>query len=341
MVRFHPCPHMNKDKKIKIKAEQTGLRLDVFLSEKLELSRSQVQKMILKDQVLLNNKQPKKAGDKVEEGDIVEITEKTDKNEALQKTKESNTKKSADLINNKIEIISETPDYIIINKPAGLLVHPTEANEKNTLVDWLVAKYPEIKKISDPFYKGKAKEGTAFFRPGIVHRLDKEASGLMVLARTQAMFDHLKQQFKNRTIEKEYLALAHGKFDRNWSEINFPISRSKNSDRMAAVPENNAEAKDAKTEFVVEKQFVNCALLRVTIHTGRSHQIRVHMLAYNHPLVGDTLYYQKKRKNNLDVKLGRLFLHSAKLGFTDLNGKQIKFELALPEKLENFIATLK
>ena len=124
--------------------------------------------------------------------------------------------------------------------------------------------------------------------------------------------------------------------------ISFPISRSETADRMAAIPAGEASrGKEAKTEFLVEKKFINFTLLRVKIHTGRMHQIRVHLLAYNHPLAGDPLYFQKKQKRTWDEKLGRLFLHSTKLGFTDLEGQKQVFESPLPKELEDFLKLLK
>jgi 23S rRNA pseudouridine1911/1915/1917 synthase len=233
-----------------------------------------------------------------------------------------------------IEVIAETPDYLVLNKPSGLLVHPTQAEEPDTLAAWLVKNYKEVKKVGDD----------PKVRPGIVHRLDKDASGLMVVARTQEMFEKLKMQFKNRTVEKEYLALVHGKPAKDWEDIKFPIARGRTNDRMAARPQKDEPVegeREAHTEFIVEKRFANCSLLRIFLHTGRMHQIRVHMLAYNHPLVGDPLYNQKKRKKNLDEKLGRLFLHSTKLAFEDLNGEKKTFESPLPEVLQTFVNNLK
>jgi 23S rRNA pseudouridine1911/1915/1917 synthase len=244
-------------------------------------------------------------------------------------------KKEAETVFTEPKIVAKTDDYIVVEKPTGLLTHPTMADEKNSLSGWLVKKFPEIKKVGDD----------PELRPGIVHRLDKEASGLLVVARTQKMFDHLKEQFKNRTIEKEYYALVHDQVARDWEILNFPIARSETSERMAARPIRADEIieegeKEAKTEFMVEKRFVNFTLLRVTLHTGRMHQIRVHFLAYNHPLVGDPLYIQKKRKRAWDDKLGRLFLHSTKLSFTDLNGEKQSFESPMPPELNKFLEQL-
>lgn len=330
-----------------LKPENIG-RLDIALAALLNLPRSQTQKLIAADLVFVNGKLPKKSGDRVKENDEVEVTSPT--KEAVKKENKADQKKdkAATGLLKEIKVVALTPDYLVINKPAGLLVHPTMANEKDTLASWVAKKYPGVKKVGDD----------PKVRPGIVHRLDKEASGLIVVARTQKMFDHLKDQFKNRTVEKEYLALVHGRVAKDWDEITFPIARGETNDRMAARPllvsknvgsrkldprqvDPADKEKEAKTEFLIEQKFINSTLLRVILHTGRMHQIRVHMLAYNHPLVGDPLYFQKKRKDNLSAKLGRMFLHSTKLGFTDLNGGKQAFEAALPGALQKFLDVLK
>lgn len=310
--------------KIIVPKTDADQRLDVFLAKKLKITRSQVQKMIEMEQVFVNNKLPKKPGDNLRADAVIEIKKG-------KITAAASEKKSEDKIKFDVKIVAETPDYVVVEKPIGMLVHPTMAGETNTLANFIVKKYPAVKKVGDDP-----------MRPGIVHRLDKEASGLMVIAKTQKMFNHLKDQFKNRTITKEYIALAHGQMPRDWDEINFPISRSETSDRMAAIPVAEAErGKEAKTEFLVEKNFVNFSLLRVKIHTGRMHQIRVHLLAYNHPLVGDPLYFQKKQKRVWDERLGRLFLHSTKLGFVDLAGETQEFLSPLPKELDEFLKLLK
>lgn len=321
---------MPPPKKIIVTNEKANQRLDVFLADSLKITRSQVQKMIVEDLVFINNKLPKKAGDSLKDKDTIILKTKT---QTSSKKRQNHTRKTTkgDSLVGKVRIIAETPDYIVIEKPTGMLSHATMAKEANTVADFITKKYPEIKKVGDDPA-----------RPGIVHRLDKEASGLMVIARTQKMFDHLKEQFKNRAIEKEYLALVHGQVARNWGEINFPITRSETTDRMAAIPSTQKDrGKEARTEFIVEKQFVNFSLLRIKIYTGRMHQIRVHFLAYNHPLVGDPLYFQKKQKRVWDKKIGRLFLHSATLGFIDPEGNKQTFDSPLPTELREFLKLLR
>jgi 23S rRNA pseudouridine1911/1915/1917 synthase len=325
-----------------VSSESNGQRLDVFLAEKLAITRSQVQKLIAQKQVTINSTEPKKTGERVNTTDTVTISNQSTSqpinvstNQPLvKKNKKNPTPPSSQISTPELKILAETPDYLIINKPTGLLTHQVEHTNETSVADILVKKYPELAHVGD-----------SSDRPGIVHRLDKEASGLLIIPRTPEMFNHLKEQFKNRTIDKEYLVLVHDPVAREEGTIDFPIARSENAERMAAIPQTEKghltdDGKVAKTDFLVEKYFVNFTLLRVKIHTGRTHQIRVHMLAYNHPVVGDPLYTQKKRKRTWDEKLGRLFLHCTKLGFTDLNGIPQEFESPLPPELQNFLTTL-
>jgi len=322
---------MTTAKKIIFKEADTK-RLDIFFTEKFKISRSQAQKMIEKNNILINGKISTKTGHPLKTGDQIIVEEKPiikpTKIEVEKETKATKAKL-------KINILAETKDYIVVEKPKGLLTHSTDKNEPDSLAAILVKKYPELKKVGDDPR-----------RPGIVHRLDKEASGLLVVARTQKMFEHLKNQFKTRTVEKEYTVLVHGKVAKDWDEIKFPIERSRNNDRMAALPatlrgEANLSGKESLTEFWVEKRFVNFSLLRVKIHTGRMHQIRVHLLAYDHPVVGDPLYFQKKQKDKWDKVCGRLFLHCIHLAFTDLNNERQEFKSELPPELINFLPLLR
>ena len=324
---------MTKPKKIIVQPESANSRLDVFLSTELKISRSQVQKMIAHDQILVNGKLPKKTGGQVKTGSV--ITCHCERPQGARQSHRDQEIASSLAPRNDIKIVAESKDYIVVDKPTGLLTHPTEADEPNAVSKILLKKYPGLKKIGDDPK-----------RPGIVHRLDKDASGLMVVARTQKMFENLKEQFKTRTIEKEYMVLVHYQVERDWEEINFPLARSKTNDRMSAIPLTRKglthdDGKQAKPEFWVEKKFINFTLLKVKIHTGRMHQIRAHFLAYNHPVVGDPLYFQKKNKSKWDARLGRLFLHCTKLGFTDLNGEKQTFESPLPIELEKFLKLLK
>lgn len=245
------------------------------------------------------------------------------------------------------QIIFEDDDYLVINKPAGLAVHGGGNIKGATLVDWLLERQPDIATVGDDPS-----------RPGIVHRLDKDVSGLMVVAKTQAAFEHLKEQFKGREINKEYTALVHGQLTGDEGDINFPIKRSQTGHKMAALPLHADDllsrrqprerdrgnisgvfkAREASTSFKTLKKFVNYTLLRVKIKTGRTHQIRVHFFAYGHPLVGDNLYFTKKTKTkNQKAALGRIFLVADRLSFRDLKGEKKSFAVDLPPELADFL----
>jgi len=247
-------------------------------------------------------------------------------------------------------VIFEDADCLVVNKPAGLIVHGGPQITETTLADWLVKQYPSIKDVGeDPL------------RPGIVHRLDKEVSGLMVIAKNQASFQHLKSLFQEREIIKQYLALVHGAIETDQGEINFPIKRASTGHRMAALPANleklwdrprpknrdqgnldaQLQARPASTEFKVLKKLVNYTFLEVKIKTGRTHQIRVHFFAYGHPLVGDDLYSTKRAKaRNQKLNLGRIFLVSSRLSFKNQAGQKLDFSLDLPAELKNFLDKL-
>lgn len=304
------------------------LRLDVYLAAELGISRAKVQKMIEENLVFVNEKLPRKAGDSLKYGDLIEIKD-APKKEIVKDV----VKKEKNLFP-EIKIIKETEDYLVIDKPAGLLVHPTEADEKGTLAEWIVKKYPDVAGVGeDPV------------RPGIVHRLDREASGLLVIAKTQKMFKHLKSQFKKSEVIKEYKVLVHGVVEKDFGEIDFLIDRGPDG-RMVSRPKidelslrhvNKIQpGKLARTEFTAEKKFVNYTLLNVRIYTGRTHQIRVHMFAYGYPVVGDTLYYNKRFKK-YSRGLDRLFLHAYHLQFTDLKKNIVDTEIEIPKQLQEFL----
>lgn len=247
----------------------------------------------------------------------------------------------------KIEIIAETSDYLVINKPAGLAVHGGGNLKEPTLADWLIKKYPKIKKVGDDP-----------IRPGLVHRLDREVSGLMVIAKNNQSFINLKNQFKEREIVKEYLALVYGRLSKDEGIIDFPITRSSEGYKMAALPNNASEllnrrhpqvrdqgnieswlkSRQALTEFETIQKFINYTLLRVKIKTGRTHQIRVHFFAYGHPLVGDNLYCTKKTKEkNKKLPLNRVFLVACRLQFKSRDGQKQEFKINLPVELKNYL----
>jgi len=317
--------------------KQEKQRLDKFLVEQLpafakatagkpDLSRAKIQKLIKDGAVLVNKKQVDKhyflkAGDVVV-ANITRINTNLHTNSTrILDQPTTHTSQS------QLKIIKETDDYIVIDKPAGQLVHPTEAREKETLVDLLIKKYPEIQKV-----------GEDLLRPGIVHRLDKEVSGLLVVARNQKVFDHFKDQFKARKIKKEYIALVYGKIEKDEGEIEFPIARSRVKGLFAAKPKNG-EGRLAQTSFEVLKRYHNYTLVKLSPSTGRTHQLRVHLKALGHSIVGDQLYKIRKLKEK--IKLDRIFLEANYLGFYDLGGEWEEFRLELSSDLKVVLDSLK
>ena len=304
--------------------------MDFLLAQKLGMTRSQAQKLIRSETALVNGRSAK-VGYEIRLNDVVEFVEKVHKREKVYKAMEQSVR--------DVPVIAETDEYLVVNKPAGVLVHPTEAHEEHTLAAWLLTRYPELEDV-----------GEHPDRPGIVHRLDKEASGLLVVAKTTAMFHHLKQQFQQRTTEKFYDVLVYGEVEREYGMITFPIDRGPDG-RMVSRPNIDEvtletvrtiqPGREAITEFWVEGRFVNHTLLRVKIHTGRTHQIRVHFFAYNHPVVGDTLYKQRRfREARGQQPLSRLFLHATELSFSTLDGSRVCYTAPLPEILVEYLSTL-
>ncbi|MFH1900149.1 MAG: RluA family pseudouridine synthase [Patescibacteria group bacterium] len=318
---------------IKIKEKNIGQRLDVFLSEIYrKASRSQWQKRIKSGEVLVNEIN-KSAHYKLRKGDAISIN-----NKQLTRNKEGSKMNTSKQDNNstfgRVEIIFEDESYLVVNKPAGMVVHADDKHKNGTLVDWLIDKYPEIKKIGDDSS-----------RPGIVHRLDKEVSGLMVVARTQEMFESLKKQFKERKIKKEYIALVHNVMKQDEGEIKLPIKRSKKKGIFIAVSDFLSvfsKTKPALTKYEVLEKFINYTLVKINILTGRTHQIRVHMRSIGHPVVGDKVYttHDIKKKGKI-VDLGRVWLYASKLGFRDLRGEWKEFKIEMPSELNVFLDKVK
>ncbi len=258
------------------------------------------------------------------------------------------------------EIIFENQDFLIISKPAGLLVHgglkensksetlntkqipkpKTQSQKPDTLVDWLVEKYPEIKDVGDLSTDSRQANP---LRPGIVHRLDKETSGVMIIAKNQGTFELLKNKFKNREVKKTYLALVLGKMNQVSGEINLPLAKSKTSTKRTTRIKPGQKNSPALTEWKTLKTFQTengdwLSLLEVIPKTGRTHQIRVHLAAIGHPVCGDYLYGRKATKSFREV-LPRVFLHAKSLEF-ELNQTNYFFESPLSQDLEKFLNNL-
>jgi 23S rRNA pseudouridine1911/1915/1917 synthase len=247
-----------------------------------------------------------------------------------------------------IKIIDKQTNFLVVYKPAGLIVHSGPGVKERSLSDILVSEFNELKNV------GEDKN-----RPGILHRLDKEVAGLLLIARNNESFLFYKNKFKERQINKEYTALIHGKIEKDYDTINFPIARSKKTGKMAAIPiiknhknklsnrdvgniNSLLSAKDAETKFTVIKRYVNYSLLKIKISTGRTHQIRVHLGAYGHPIVGDNIYGGKKYKDkNNKLNFNRVFLEANYLSFSDENNNSYEYNLELPNNLQDFLNNLK
>ncbi len=225
-------------------------------------------------------------------------------------------------------IVYEDRDLLVINKPAGIAVHKTRPDDpQHTVVDELIAYDPAIAQV-----------GEDALRPGIVHRLDKETSGLMVVAKTNAAFFHLKEQFRDRTVTKRYLALVHGKPRTPQGTIAAPLGKLGTKQTTHLEGKRELTEREAITDYRTVQEFRDFTLLEVTPHTGRTHQLRVHLKSIGCPIAGDTLYGPRKLPS--PPGLARLFLHAARLSFTAPNGSALSFEADLPEELASVLEHL-
>lgn len=246
----------------------------------------------------------------------------------------------------EIPILYEDKNVVVINKPAGLVVHSDGRTTEPTLVDWIIEKYPKMKEVGEPLIINKEKPNQQIvYRPGIVHRLDRETSGVLVIAKTQASFDNLKLQFQDRQTEKTYNAFVYGEMKEDDGVIDRPIARSRKDFRLWSAQRGaRGEAREAITQYkVLHRTDVGnmnhgFTYIEVKPKTGRTHQIRVHMKAINHPLVCDSLY-APKQKPGLGFK--RLALHARSITFRSLTGKDITVEAPFPADFEQAIAKIK
>ncbi len=224
-------------------------------------------------------------------------------------------------------ILYEDKNIIIVNKPAGLIVHPLKRLEEKSLVRIILKHYPLIKEV-----------GENPLRPGIVHRLDKDTSGLIVIAKNNLTYQWLKEQFCQRKVKKIYLALVIGRVKNNKGIVIRRIGRSKRSNKQSIFQKSLFKAKEAITKYEVIKRFRNYTLLKVIPKTGRTHQIRVHLAAIGHPIAGDQKYKFKRQSSLLGLK--RLFLHASQLEFRMFDGQKMSFKTALPEDLEKVLQSI-
>lgn len=224
----------------------------------------------------------------------------------------------------KIEELFKNENFIVINKPSGLVIHSNGKTKEETLVDWILENYPEIKGVGEAM--GDIE------RPGIVHRLDRETSGVIIITRTQEAYDVLKKQFQNREVKKTYKAFVYGKVKNDSGIIDRPIARSASDFRKwSAQRGSRGKKREALTEYLVIERGEEYSFIELYPKTGRTHQIRVHLKAINYPVICDKLYATKRE---CALGFNRLALHSESIEFSDLKGKKIKVEAPLPEDFQ-------
>ncbi len=229
-------------------------------------------------------------------------------------------------------ILYEDEHILVINKPAGLVVHPDGGTEEPSVSEWFALKYPQSKNVGEPMNVGN---GKIIERPGVVHRIDRETSGVLLLAKTNQGFDVLKKQFQNREIEKIYHFFVYGLVKDDFGTIRLSIGRSaSNFKKKSAEKGARGEKREALTYFKTLKRLPEekATFVEAKPKTGRTHQIRVHFKAIHHPLVGDKLYAPKKP---LLLGFDRLALHARSVSFINVSGQEIKVEAPYPEDFQN------
>jgi 23S rRNA pseudouridine1911/1915/1917 synthase len=305
------------------KVDDTSLdsRLDTYLASQIQTwSRARLQRLIENEDVIVNGRSAK-ASYRLRKGDEVEVELVASPVEIFAPE------------NIPLEIVHEDESLIVVNKPAGLVVHPAAGIHSGTLANALAFHFQNL----------PASAGS--IRPGIVHRLDRDTSGLLVVAKTEAALENLSEQFRDRTVFKSYIALVHGRVDDASGRIDQPLARDpSNRTRMAVV----RGGRSALTLYKVRKHYHRFTLLDVELKTGRTHQIRVHLTWLRHPVVGDETYGGGRDNNIQDARLrsvvrnlGRHFLHAERLAITHpITGERLQFEAPLPTDLSDLLLYL-
>ncbi len=224
----------------------------------------------------------------------------------------------------EIEILYEDKDFIAINKPAGLIVHADGKTKEPAVTDWIIANYPEIVSVGEPI---KTEKGQ-IERPGIVHRIDRETSGVLVIAKNKEAFNFLKDKFKNREVSKVYRAFVFGVPKNSRGVIERDIQRSKSDFRKWTAYSGRGTQRPAITHYRVLSSIPGMSYIEARPKTGRTHQIRVHLSSIGHPIIGDVLYGSRV-KDNLGFE--RTALHAMSVSFTDRNGREIEIKAPLPD----------
>ena len=299
---------MNRE--YELTAEESGQRLDKYLAgEMTDLSRSRIKELVQDGEVLVNGKKSK-VSYKVQKGDLIQVTVLP-----LEPLK-------LEAENIPLDIVYEDEDVIVVNKPQGMVVHPAAGHPSHTLVNALLY---HTRDLAD------SPEG---FRPGIVHRIDKDTSGLLMVAKNAAARESLEKQLAAKSNKRQYLAIVHGNFAEEEGTIDAPIGRNPKDRKQMAVVE---KGKSAVTHFKVLEQYQGYSLVECQLETGRTHQIRVHMAYIGHPLAGDPLYGPRKTLPGHGQ-----FLHAKTLGFEQPStGEWLEFSVQPPEIFQQTVADLR
>lgn len=292
---------------MKIKVDSSDIRIDKYLSNELDYSREYITKLIKDGHILVNCKSVKPSY-KVCVDDEIDIDDNV------------SYKQDIDPVEMNLDIIYEDEDIMVINKPSGLTVHPGAGNKNNTLVNGL------------KYYTEELSDVSGDERVGIVHRLDKDTSGLMLVAKSNKAHEILSDMFKRHEVVREYYALLVGNFPASTARVDAPIGRSKDNFQKMEV---NKNGKDAVTNLKVLKKYDGYTLVSLILETGRTHQIRVHMKYIGYPIYNDPVYW-----NNNSTEFGQ-FLHSKKITFNHpITNKKMEFECDLPEYFDSFLKKL-
>jgi 23S rRNA pseudouridine1911/1915/1917 synthase len=290
--------------------ETKGDRLDIFISSKKRLTRSYIHKLIKQGFITVNSRKVK-AGYKVREGDLIEVTV-PDEPEGILVPEDI-----------PVEILWEDEYIIVVNKPPHMVIYPAFGNKSGTLMNALISRCNRLSSIGAPL------------RPGVVHRLDKDTSGVLVVAKNDTAYFSLVNQFRHRETEKHYMALLFGNLKTDCGEIRAAIGRSVSDRKKMSIKTNRG--KEAITRFEVIKRFKYATLVKVRIITGRTHQIRVHFASIGNPVLGDSTYGKKTalELGQKTINFDRQMLHACSLKFVHpATGKKMKFTAPMPEDME-------
>lgn len=299
----------------RVPAAAAGERLDRFVALLTGSSRSRISGAVERGEVLVDGEVAHRGSERLREGQLVELTFHPDPTTPVPEPQPGI----------EFGVVHEDPSVIVVDKPSGLVVHPGPGHAGGTLCNGLLGRFPDLAEVGDPR------------RPGIVHRLDKMTSGLLVVARSASAYDHLVEQLAHHRVERTYSAVVLGHPEARHGVVDAPIGRSRRNPLRMTVA---AGAKDSRTHFEVLEDFEEppCALMRCRLETGRTHQIRVHMASIGHPVAGDDLYGGVRN----GVGVSRIFLHAEGLGFVHPDsGEEVHFSSTLPTELADWLAMLR